>query len=420
MTRRATPATDRAATYREVFASREFCLLLSGHTISTLGDQALRVALALLVYSHTHSTFATAFAYALTFLPWVVSGPLLSGYADRLPRRAVLCVGTLVRGAIVALMAVPGVPIPAVLVLVFLSELLAPPVDAASFAVLPDILAGDRYVVGSSLVQSVGQAAQIVGFAGGGALVAVVSTRGAFALDAASFVLAAAFYQLALARLLEGDRPPAKTSFWSDTIDGFRAALGSPGPRGLLLLAWWGAAVLLVPDSLAAPYVSRVAHGGDAATGWMYAAQPAGMVLGTLLLGRLVRPSVRRRLMHPMAVVGTLPLIVFALRPSLPAALGLLFLSGVMWSYQVPLQGAFVGHIAGEFRGRAFGVAAAGLQLAQGVGVLAGGAAAELVGVPATLSLAGVVGALGMLALTLTRPSALASEPLAEPATAAT
>lgn len=418
MTRRPAPATDRAATYRQVFSSREFRFILSGHTVSTLGDQALRVALALLVYNDSHSPLATAFAYSLTFLPWVVAGPLLSGYADRLPRRAVICVGTLVRGLIVAAMAVPNVPIPVVLALVFLSELLAPPIDAAGFAVLPDLLAGDRYVVGSSLVQSVGQAAQIVGFAIGGALVAGVGARGAFALDAASFFLAALLFQLGLKRFHEGERPEAKTSFWSDTVDGFRISLGRAGPRGLLLLAWWGAVVLLVPEALAAPYVARVAHQGDAATGWMLAAQPAGMVVGMLLLARLVRPSVRLRLMHPMAVVGTLPLLGFAARPALLPALVLLFLSGMMWSYQVPLQGAFVAHIAGEFRGRAFGVAAAGLQVAQGLGVLVGGGVAELAGTAAAITIAGLAGALGMLALSGTRTAALTAPSLAEPAPA--
>ena len=38
LTRRPEPATDRAATYRQVFSSREFRLMLSGISISTLGD----------------------------------------------------------------------------------------------------------------------------------------------------------------------------------------------------------------------------------------------------------------------------------------------------------------------------------------------------------------------------------------------
>jgi predicted MFS family arabinose efflux permease len=314
-------------------------------------------------------------------------------------------------------MAIPSVPIPVVLLLVFLSELLSPPIDAAGFAVLPEVLTGDSYVVGSSLVQSVGQAAQIIGFAAGGALVAGVGARAAFALDALTFFVAAGCFQLALRRQPEGERPQAKTSFWSDTIDGFRISLGRPGPRGLLLLAWWGAVVLVVPEALAAPYAARVAHHSDAATGWLLAAQPAGMVLGMLLLARLVRPSVRLRLMHPMAVLGTLPLIAFAARPSLVPALALLVVSGVMWSYQVPLQGAFVGHIPGEFRGRAFGVAAAGLQVAQGIGVLAGGGIAQLAGASTAIAIAGVVGAAGMLALGVTRASSLAAEPLPSPAT---
>ena len=40
-----------------------------------------------LVYGRTHSAFLTALAYALTYLPPIAGGPLLSGLADLFPRR---------------------------------------------------------------------------------------------------------------------------------------------------------------------------------------------------------------------------------------------------------------------------------------------------------------------------------------------
>jgi MFS family permease len=396
---RLAPATDRAATYRQVFASREYRYVVLSHAVTLLGDQALRVALALLVYDDSKSPLLTAFAYSLTFLPWVVAGPMLSGYADRLPRRTVLVVGNLVRAGIVALMTLPHLPIAAILVLVLAAETLAPPVDAASFAVLPDLLEGDRYVVGVSLNQAVIQGSQIVGFGLGGALVGQIGARAAFGADALSFVVAALICRFALRQPYLAQQPSERSSFWADTREGFRIALGRPAPRTLLLLAWWGGAVLLVPEALAAPFATGVAHGGDAATGWVLAAQPTGMILGMLVLGRLTRPSRRLRLMRPLAVAGTLPLIAFALRPSLVAALLLLALSGMAWSYQVPLQAAFVEVIPAELRGRAFGVAAAGIQVWQGVGVLVGGGLAEAFGVINAITVAGVAGALVMLVL---------------------
>ena len=401
--RRPVPATDRSATYRQVFATREFRYLFLSHGVSMLGDQALRVGLALYVYRDTRSPLLTAFAYSLTFLPWVVAGPLLTGFADRLPRRTVLTIGNLARTVVIGLLILPGLPLAVILALVFVAEMMSPPIDAASFAVLPEILTDDSYVLGVAVNQTVSQGAQIIGFGLGGAAVASIGSRGAFTIDAASFLLAALLIGCGFRQPYPPGQPEAKRSFWADTREGLDVALGRRPSRSLLMLAWWGAAVLLVPEALAAPFVARVAHHGDTATGWLLAAQPAGMIIGMLVVSRLIRPARRPRLIHPLAIASTVPLIGFAFRPSLGVAMVLLVLSGMAWSYQVPLQGAFVELIPAAVRGRAFGVAAAGIQISQGAGVLLGGLLAELFGVTPALATAGIAGVIGMLALTATR-----------------
>ncbi len=58
--------------------------------LSFAGDQFAQVAIAILVYRRTHSAFLTALAYALTYLPPIAGGPLLSGLADLFPGRRVL------------------------------------------------------------------------------------------------------------------------------------------------------------------------------------------------------------------------------------------------------------------------------------------------------------------------------------------
>ncbi|MFC6094957.1 hypothetical protein [Saccharothrix lopnurensis] len=73
-----------------------------------VGDRLARVALSVLVYERTNSAGWTAVAYGLTYLPDLVSGPLLSGLAGRHPRRAVMSATDLARAVLVAVMAVPG------------------------------------------------------------------------------------------------------------------------------------------------------------------------------------------------------------------------------------------------------------------------------------------------------------------------
>lgn len=63
----------------------EFRTLWAAFAQSVLGDQLARVALSLLVFERTESAGWTAATYALTSLPALLSGVLLSGLADRFP-----------------------------------------------------------------------------------------------------------------------------------------------------------------------------------------------------------------------------------------------------------------------------------------------------------------------------------------------
>ena len=83
--RAAMTAVDRPATYRMLFAERQFRALWLAQAISLTGDQLARVAIASLVYRETGFALVTALIYAVTFLPWLIGGPVLGGLADRCP-----------------------------------------------------------------------------------------------------------------------------------------------------------------------------------------------------------------------------------------------------------------------------------------------------------------------------------------------
>ena len=104
-------ARERRLSYREVFAIGEFRALWSAQVLSFAGDQFAQVAIAILVYRQTHSAFLTALAYALTYLPPIAGGPLLSGLADLFPRRRVMIACDVLRVGTVGLMVITaGVP----------------------------------------------------------------------------------------------------------------------------------------------------------------------------------------------------------------------------------------------------------------------------------------------------------------------
>src|SRR5919201_316074 len=154
----------RRVSYGEVFAVAEFRWLWIAQVLSHVGDQFAQVAIAILVFHRTGSPFLTAVVYALSYVPPIAGGPLLSGLADLFPRRRVMIACDLIRIGTVGLMAIPGMPFAALCALLFCTVLLGAPFGSARSALLPEVLSPDQLPVGSAIANITHQASQILGF----------------------------------------------------------------------------------------------------------------------------------------------------------------------------------------------------------------------------------------------------------------
>jgi MFS family permease len=411
--RRHTHVVDRAtgtnraaagpATWRSLFATAEYRALWGANLVSLLGDQLARVAVAVLVFERTGSALLTAMAYAVTLLPWVIGGPLLGGLADRYPRRAVMISCNLLSAVLVGLLAAPAMPIVLVCAVLFLAVLAEAPFRAARAALLVDVLPDDRYVLAIGVGSVTSQAAQVAGFAAGGALVALIGPRPALLVDAATFVVSAAVVRWGIRprRPAVAATSGAGVAGWARRLRGaVRTVFGDPRLRGLTLLAWL-ATFTVVPEGLAAPYAAMF-DGSPTTVGLLMAADPAGAVLGGVLLTRLVGPSRRLRLLVPLAVASCVPLVLCAAQPPLALALALLAACGLASSYQLVANAAFMQSVAAGVRGQAFGLATAGLVAGQGLGIALAGAVADRFDPPYVIAGAG---ALGLLVIAAVVPS---------------
>jgi MFS family permease len=392
------PDADQPARFGEVFAVGEFRALFSAHVLSVAGDQLARVALALLVFDRTNSTALTALTYALTFLPDLIGGPLLSGLADRYRRRELMFLTDLARAVLVGLMAIPGMSIVALAGLLIAVQLLASPFNAARAAVLPAVLEGDRFVVGQGVIQLAYQFAQLGGYLGGGVLVKFTGTSVALAADAATFLISALLVRFGLK-----DRPVpagARSDVRQSTLTSLR--LGARlvwENRKLRVLVALGciSGFYVVAEGLAVPYADELG-GGAAAAGLLFAAPAAGTVVGMVVLTRLVSPTVRLRLLGPLAVASSAVLIGCATHPGLAITAVLLALSGAAAAHQTVVAATFVQTVPDEQRGQAFGLAHTSIRVAQGLGVVVAGAVAEGVAPSTVVAMAGVLGTLVALA----------------------
>jgi Major Facilitator Superfamily len=382
---------QRAATYREVFAVREFQALFTAHLLSVIGDQFARVALAVLVYARTGSAALTALTYALTVLPQLIAGPLLGGLADRYPRRRIMIATDLARAVLVAAMATPDAPLAVIGALLVAVQLLAAPFNAARAATLPLVLEGDRYVVASAVSNMTYQLALLLGFASGGLLVSTVHPSGALLIDAATFVLSAAVISLGIAaRPAPGDGDPAGHRGWLGRMGaGLRLVWTDRALRALVALLCI-AAFPVVAEGLAVPYAADL-HAGPTAMGLLLAANPTGGLLGMLLIRRLP-PAQRLLLMRPLAVTSCAVLIACAARPGLAPTMALWAISGACMGYFLVANAALVQAGPDQHRGQVFGLVSTALQVTQGAAVLVAGTIADLIAPALVIAATGAIG----------------------------
>ncbi|WP_063741383.1 MFS transporter [Saccharothrix syringae] len=280
---------------------------------------------------------------------------LLSWLADRYRRREVMVGCDLVRAPLVAAMAWPGLPLWALCALLVVVVLLGAPFAAARGAVLPDVL-GDRYDQGPAVRQMTGQTAKLLGFAGGGVLIAAVSPEVALVGDAVTFLLSALLLRVGLV-----DRAVVGAAERSGGSSGRVAASVARDPRRrVLVLPAWLVGWYVVPEALAAPYADGLGA-GPTAVGVLMAADPLGSVVGAWLFVRFVPAALRQRLVGVVAVGAGLPLVPCAVRPGLVVTLVLWGLSGAAsTAYLLQAQAGFVRATPEGERERAVGVAASG------------------------------------------------------------
>lgn len=398
-------ATEQAAraSFRDVFAVAEFRALWMAQLLSVVGDQLARVALTVLVYDRTRSALLAAITFVVSIVPTFIGGMTLAWLADKYPRRAVMITSDIARGMLVVIMAIPGVPLAASVVLLFVVTLAGAPFLAARAAIYPDVLTGDRYVMGTAVSLTTFQFAQVIGFATGGTLVGFFGTRTSLLADAATFVASALIVRAwvrprdASATVMSGDHVPSRPAA---VLAGARLVFASPALRIPMLFGWL-AAFYNAPEGVVTP-LARALGGGAAVVGVILAAQALGQAVGAIIFSRFVAPAVRLRFMGPLAVATCAVLILFAWRPGLGLSLLILIASGVFASYQLAANVAFVSAAPQQQRSQAFGLAQGGMSLGQGTVLIVAGAAAQHHAPARVIAVCGAVGAGLALAVALT------------------
>lgn len=222
-----------------------FRRLSTSRFFARVAQNALNLALVLLVLDATGKAFFTSLLVLALVVPMMVAGVIAGVAADAIPRRLIVALGNLARAAVcVAFIVEPGGAGTLYVVAVLLA-VAAPFVSAAEGAILPAIVTRGELARANAIGQAVGGAAQIVGFA----LLTPVVLRVFERADVLFGIVAALFVLAAVEAVRIG--PVARTRDESDAFlpepepdpSPAAAVVGGPSdefaPASLERASWW-------------------------------------------------------------------------------------------------------------------------------------------------------------------------------------
>jgi MFS family permease len=374
-----------------------FVRLWAGQGISFVGDFVSMVAMVILVVELSGSASAVGALLVVRLLPTLAS-PLAGVLADRLDRRAVLVACDLARAALVcgAVFARDLALLYAISFLMGAARTLFNPTIRAAF---PSVVGRGDLTRANALISGTFSVSFTVGPALGGLLVATVGVEAAFVLDAATYLVSAAF--LSRVPMPRPERVEG-VSFAQELRAGFRYLAGARVPLAIVV----GAFLTILTVNITVPaevFLARETfEAGDAGYGLLVGFWGGGTVLGFALIAVL---SDRINLL-PLYFVGifasALALAGTGIAPIFALALGALTVAGISNGVDsVATDTILQKRVPDALLGRVFATRFLTYSAGEALAYPVGGLIVDHIGVRSTYLVAGAATAVAGLAVLL-------------------
>lgn len=313
------------------------------------------------------------------FLPTILIGLLLGPLVDRLSRWRLLIVSDLVRAAVFGVLpfATNAATIVALAGVVGIATGFFRP---AVYAGMPNLIDDAQLPEATSLFHTVENLAWMVGPVLGGILVAAEGPGLAYWINAATFVVSAAFLARIPAVRLQAGKVESR-GHWKDIGDGVQAVLRS---RALLaVLVVWNVVMLgNAAIDVAEVVLAKVAlESGDVGFGVLVGAGGLGLTIGSFVAGGVVERLGMRGLYALGIALMAVGYGIAAVAPNIAVALPAVILASFGNGAAVVCNALLVQRGApDELRGRAFTVIMSSNYALLGAGMVAAGALTDVFG----------------------------------------
>jgi MFS family permease len=306
-----------------------FRWLLGASWLANLGDGLMLAAGPLLVASKTDDAFVVALAATVLWLPPLVFGLYAGVLSDRLDRRLILVSVNLARGVVLLVLGLSlaglDVPIPAVLIALFLlgcGEVFS---DNTSSTLLPMLVAReDLAIANSRLMTGFITVNQLAGPPVGAALFALGS-HWPFLADAVLVVAGA----LLFGRIaLPPHARPEASHLRRDIAEGFRWTWHNAAVRTLVLTIFTFNITFGAAWSVLVLYATERLGLGEVGFGLVTTVSAAGGLLGSFCYGAITRRLSLGNIMRIGLILETLTHLILALTTMPAVALVVFFVFG--------------------------------------------------------------------------------------------
>jgi len=371
-----------------VLQSRGFLRLLTGQTVSSLGDWVATLAFIAAAAELTRNQAAVAVVLILRLVPPIFAAPVGGVLADRLDRRTIMVSCDLSRAALIAV--VPFVGIGPLYAIAFIHECISLFFLPARDASVPRLVRRDNLEEANGLVLATSYGTLPLAAAAFSGLTVATghfpgslplagfyrahSTSFAFFFDAATFIFSAAM--ISRLPLMPKERPE-HIEFLAGVKEGFSYVLAHPGLRSLaagLVVSMFGGGVLF---AIGIFFIHETLGGSDVQFGWLAALWGAGMGIGLAVVRLLVKRGEAQVFVAAVAACGAV-LIVMAFFPYLWLSFILAVAFGAGFSIAIVVALTLVQRVTeDEIRGRIMGGVQMLFRLGLGAGALGMGALAH-------------------------------------------
>lgn len=337
------------------FQNSNYRLYFFGQLVSQTGSWLQRVAQSWLVLQLTDSSAALGIVTAAQFMPIMILSLFAGVIADRLPRRRLLYVITIIETGQSVALAVLTLSGTIQLWHVYVLALILGAASAFEMPVrqvyLNELVERDELQSAISLNSSVFNGARVIGPGIGGLIIAASGVGWCFGLNAISFVAVLISLAMLDGKRMHGMQRPPRKPLWSQLADGLRYSARTPELGfPLLLLACIG--TFGYNFGVALPLLARFALNlGAVGFGSLNTAMGIGSLIGALGLAARLVPS-QRVLLLSAASFSLLLLIVSFIPWYVPTLVALVLLGGASVTYSSVTNTTLQLNSDQEYRGR--------------------------------------------------------------------